>query len=238
VPEEPAVPTQRTLSHDDIIEAAIDHIDLERASPAADAGVSLLAWLEGLVTAAAIGPERTLPDEWLHKLPSRLYGDREVIGESLLELLTLKHNHILEALKCDKADYEPSFLDDAEEDELMERACMFADGFRRGMNLRRGSWAALATDASVRTSRPAALALLTIGMFMDGITPDAPDQDVLRDQRAALLPDIGGAIWQLFRFWSERTRRTPARLNPLAGLGRNAFCPCGSGLKFKRCCMN
>jgi len=37
--------------------------------------------------------------------------------------------------------------------------------------------------------------------------------------------------------WSERFAFMPAR-NPFRGVGRNDPCPCGSGKKFKRCCLD
>ena len=70
------------------------------------------------------------------------------------------------------------------------------------------------------------------------------------DLCAALLADLeargrlgGGAslgryVRALRAAYSERTAETVAPIrNPGAKIGRNDPCPCGSGRKFKRCCM-
>jgi hypothetical protein len=41
---------------------------------------------------------------------------------------------------------------------------------------------------------------------------------------------------KLRRYFSAQREPTPA-INPFKGVGRNDPCPCGSGKKFKKCCL-
>ena len=52
------------------------------------------------------------------------------------------------------------------------------------------------------------------------------------------LADALWAVYDLRDFWRERASRRPVRqVRKEAGPGRNDPCPCGSGKKFKRCCL-
>jgi uncharacterized protein YecA (UPF0149 family) len=55
---------------------------------------------------------------------------------------------------------------------------------------------------------------------------------------------IRGTLEKLFRWerWPQQAEVDPILSqpyeNPFKGVGRNDPCPCGSGKKFKRCCLN
>src|SRR3989442_5716844 len=40
------------------------------------------------------------------------------------------------------------------------------------------------------------------------------------------------------RVWDVPSRPHVPAVNPFKGIGRNDPCPCGSGKKFKKCCLN
>lgn len=216
---------------DSIITDVVDEIHSKATSVLDGEALAMLAWMEGLLTAAAIGPERTRPDEWLQALPTDLSSGPSGMGEALLGILGLRHNQILTAVKRDGEAYEPAFLDDADEHEMVPLAKEFAAGFRRGMHLRSGSWSSITRDDH------AGNALVTIAVFLkdSGTGEAATDIQENQDRR---LPYLGLAIHDIYRYWTQRRRTAPAPVNPLAKLGRNAMCPCGSGHKYKRCCMN
>jgi uncharacterized protein len=60
----------------------------------------------------------------------------------------------------------------------------------------------------------------------------------------AALDDLEPAVVAISRYWRKEWRRQSgvlrqASIRPRSlRVGRNEFCPCGSGRKYKRCCAN
>jgi uncharacterized protein len=66
---------------------------------------------------------------------------------------------------------------------------------------------------------------------------DLPDRDTTEQAQRAIAPSVRA----IHAYWLER-REPPQRSIPLRRseprIGRNEPCPCGSGKKFKHCCLN
>jgi preprotein translocase subunit SecA len=70
--------------------------------------------------------------------------------------------------------------------------------------------------------------------FCDALAETRRDQDLAwREQAQSLAGQTLGAIQAVLA-----KRQAPAAPKPAARPGRNQPCPCGSGRKFKRCCMS
>ena len=52
------------------------------------------------------------------------------------------------------------------------------------------------------------------------------------------LKDLADALLSPWRSWSYRKEERKKHHPAFKGLGRNDICPCESGLKYKRCCLN
>jgi uncharacterized protein len=94
------------------------------------------------------------------------------------------------------------------------------------------AWSALLED-----ERAKVLVVPIVG-FLGLDDPDfepADDIDQRLDEAAAFIPR---AILVLRKLATMRATRRPATdaPSPLGKLRRNKSCPCGSGLKYKRCC--
>lgn len=198
-----------------------------------------LAWLEGMLTAAAVGPARVRPTEWMHAIRGKDYVYRDAAqAQSLLSGLVLMHNCIAGEIERNGVDYEPRVLSDAPDGEKVSLAMEWAKGFFAGVFLRRESWDALLT--AQRTRLPLVIIASFLNGLLDGGNPEPADQVEERTQtREELLPMLGTAVFMLSEHWKGQSRHTkPARAAALPKVGRNEPCPCGSGRKYKKCCLD
>jgi uncharacterized protein len=104
-------------------------------------------------------------------------------------------------------------------------------GFWSAMKLAPNYWTTIAED-----ERTATFVALFTG-FMDIGEPfeEREDADEIRDEHAALLPR---ALVGMRKLALMREDKKPAlRAMQTGKLGRNEQCPCGSGKKYKRCCV-
>ena len=226
------MPLHQKRAFDDPIETVVNAIAADQLPDIEPDDRLLLAWMEGLLTAAAIGPVRTRPDEWLQMLPTDLSGADPRLAETMLMVLGLRYNQVLVRLKSKQSDYVPEFLDACEDGEEIELAKEFAAGFHSGMHLRPGAWAALRDDTSAMES------FTPIGVFLLRDDEGGSSTEKRLEAQDSLVPYIGDAVWELSRFWRRRAGRDMVAIRPSAKIGRNAHCTCGSGKKFKHCCMN
>ncbi len=192
-----------------------------------------MAWTEGVLTAAAIGPERTRPDEWARAAfgPDHTYEDAEQ-AQTSIAMLALLYNKILDDLRQMRADYAPYFLELAEDGEEIGLAVQWAEGFIRGMRLRPRAWDKLVA------SKQGKLSLAAIVVFLPGVLKSEVGPEELAAAQKDALARVGSAVFEISQYWKTHTRRAePAILDPFRKIGRNEPCPCGSGKKHKKCCL-
>ena len=124
------------------------------------------------------------------------------------------------------ADYRPLFLA-ASDKPNHDIVRTWVRGFGKAMALAPERWSSIAEDERLQP-------LLTpfIG-FLDVTDPDfepADNIDELLDEAATAIPRAAIILRKIAQF---STARAGARRSKI---GRNDPCPCGSGLKYKRCC--
>ncbi len=124
------------------------------------------------------------------------------------------------------ADYRPLFLA-ASDKPKHDIVRAWARGFGKAMALAPERWGSIAEDERLQP-----LLAPFVG-FLDIVDPDfepADDIDELLDEAAAAIPRATIILRKIAQFGTA----------PAAGrrgkIGRNDPCPCGSGLKYKRCC--
>lgn len=216
----------------DLVAAAMSSM-LEDAGHISPSDREMMAWTEGILTAAAIGPERTRPDEWAKAVfgPDRKYDDAEQ-GQASAAMLALLHNKIVDDLRHMRADYAPFFLEHAEDGEEIRLAVEWAHGFIRGMRLRGQAWDTLVASKQGKRS------LAAIVVFLPGVLKSEVGPEELAAAQKDALAWIGAAVFEISQYWKTHTRRAePAILDPFRKIGRNEPCPCGSGKKHKKCCL-
>ncbi len=146
-----------------LVAAAVSNM-LEDAGDFSPSDRGMMAWAEGILTAAAIGPERTRPDEWAKAVfgPDCTYEDAEQ-AQASVAMLALLYNKIVDDLRHMRADYAPLFLEHARDGEEIRLAAEWAQGFIRGMHLREHVWDALVA------SKQGKLSLAAIIVFLPGV---------------------------------------------------------------------
>jgi uncharacterized protein len=225
------------LSPPDPIAAAMFGVldDVAFSIGAAERG--MLAFVDGLLTAAAIGPERTFPHEWIGAIfQGHRFEDADA-AQASYALLSLMHDRILRDLRRRGGKYSPGFLDQAKDGEKIGLAHEWARGFVTGMQLRGKAWEALVDSRDARLLLVPILAFLTLE---DG-TPALPtlSAEEIAQMRREAVDLLGPAVYGVDKYWKMHGRRAgPAPAPALPKIGRNEPCPCGSGKKYKKCCLD
>jgi uncharacterized protein len=205
-------------------------------SPAAPRGAMSPMELDGYLTGIVVSPDLLLPSDWF----DGIWGQNEPTFDSLDQMKTViaavmdYYNAIIAALDAafkqieakKPADYRPLFLA-ASDKPKHEVVRTWVRGFGKAMALAPERWSSLAEDERLQ-----ALLMPFVG-FLDVKDPDfepADNIDELLDEAATAIPRAAIILRKIAQFRAERTARRRSKV------GRNDPCPCGSGLKYKRCC--
>jgi uncharacterized protein len=111
----------------------------------------------------------------------------------------------------------------------------WARGFAKGMGFHSGRWDDALEEQTVQDC------LVPMVLLDMGENPDKPELVVDYARRESLATLIPMAVHELWRYWREHETgeapvSAPFKVGPR--VGRNDPCPCGSGKKFKKCCLH
>ncbi|ERH66011.1 hypothetical protein N172_16140 [Pantoea dispersa EGD-AAK13] len=195
------------------------------------------AELDGMLTALLSGPNDIELSEWL----VAIWGGEKKIPQwanaremDRFMALTFQHfNDIAERLAEYPEQFDPLFGEQEMEGQLFTVVEDWCYGYMRGVALD-ADWAQLPA-----AQQPALQAIALHGSEeqlaqREAFTPDAFESSIEAIRPAAL---------ELHEYWQEQRMAQPdpaPQLPHFAGEknGRNDPCPCGSGKKFKQCCLN
>ena len=192
--------------------------------------------LDGYLTGIVVSPDLLRPSHWL----DRIWGEDEPAFDSLDQTQTViagvmdHYNAIIAALDAgfkqieakQRVGYRPLFLA-ASDKPNHDVVRTWVRGFGKAMALAPERWSALAEDERLQ------LLLTPFIGFLDAEDPDfepTDNIDELLDEAATAIPRATIILRKIAQFRAERTTRRRSKV------GRNDPCPCGSGLKYKRCC--
>lgn len=211
----------RTLAETDL-----ERLDLFLCGLADDA--MLLSELDGYLAGVVVCPERIMPGEWL----SPIWGEdvagfvHQAEAGEILEIVMALYNHIGRSLDR-PGQYVPHLEVDVDESFLWE---IWAQGFGKALNLRPQAWA---SQAAMPDDAAPARALLTLNsLARTAETNRRLPEDLARSLRAEAQGLIGGCVEEL-----HRARLVAEGRRARTKVGRNEPCPCGSGKKYKKCCL-
>lgn len=197
-------------------------------------GLQHMSYSNGIMTAAIVGPEVVRPSEWMPQIVD-LSGEQASIedGQLAMNMLLLDYNRISESLAKAERTYEPFLWEDEFGRDVVED---WADGFHTGIGLRADAWASMSRDEDARA------ALLPVLLFRSGsvlrseIEKADLDEQELFDAALEALPK---SVQYIHDYWSARRPEYGRTVQGTAKkIGRNEPCPCGSGRKYKKCCLN
>ena len=206
--------------------------------------------VDGFFCALACSPERIAPSDYL---PVIFGGEIEFSDESLLNetmpLLFSYWNAVVDKLRkpVQKPDdlYFPFSLKDSEGDDVDGR--LWALGFMIGVSAFPDPWEKLMEDKNKAQQ-------LTPMMIFAGQNQENPElkaEPIPEDKHAELLATMFFCLYETYEFFREEREKASHKKgfskdtvdifqSPATSLniGRNDPCHCGSGTKFKKCCLS
>jgi uncharacterized protein len=223
-------PTSKPLS-----EAELDFLEDVLSISDHDNAIMSVSELDGFLTAIVSGPNMVQPSQWLPELwggssPSPGWED-EAEMQRFISLVVQHMNSIVTALMAKPKYYVPLFNTDAQSDELILIVEDWCVGYMRGVDL--GYWPIL----------PEEMDSFLYAIALHGSEAHYDLLDTLtQEEHQETAMQIGSAVLKLHQYYlaqrspSPSSRPTIVRSGPK--VGRNDPCPCGSGKKFKQCCLH
>ncbi|MFQ6006761.1 MAG: UPF0149 family protein [Woeseia sp.] len=199
-----------------------------------DDAVLNLSEFDGFITAVVSGQKTIMPSTWM----PALWGgeDNAPVWQSLEDYqfifgLMIRHMNMTSAtLMADPIEFEPMFMESTIDGVTHWVVDEWCTGYMKGV--------ALYPISAVTISDMNEM-LAPIRQFAD---PDGWDSLKGKDHREIreLQEQIAPAARAIHAYWLAR-RTTPdaeagTYVRPEPKVGRNDPCPCGSGIKFKKCC--
>jgi uncharacterized protein len=166
-----------------------------------------------------------------------IWGDFEPVWESeedfseILMLLMRHMNGIVQTLMEDPEDFEPLYLEHIMNDESYTIVDEWCEGYYRGVELSSEAWL---------DDEEMAILLAPIFAFTEATEwsgHNFTDEEVKSIQQA-----IAPSAREIHAYWLQQRADMPPQDSPIINtepkIGRNDPCPCGSGKKFKKCCLH
>jgi uncharacterized protein len=201
-----------------------------------------LEMLDGFFAALICSPDMVPPSEYLPEIWGGDMTDNEAFRDQaelqkFLDLVMRHWNAVVHVLRSEHR-FWPLL---AEEENGVVHANDWAQGFLRGMELRRADWSELFDDESHAGLLVPVLALANEHHPDPEMRPY--NEPMNTERREQLIIGVAAAVPAIYRYFASR-RRFVARAarddtthwRSERKVGRNDPCPCGSGQKFKKCC--
>jgi uncharacterized protein len=196
------------------------------------AGVS---FVNGFITAVVVSPDAVDTAGWLSFLldvPPEELSKAEL--KPARELLKIEYQSILDSLAACDGSYSPFFWDDADGNLISQD---WAEGFLAGMELSKNAWDRALENEDLCAGLFLVFTLLRDEEFLASIEEEGGlDQEdcVLAAQEE--LPLVVQGFFEASPLGEAGRKTLPDE--PGNNVGRNDPCPCGSGKKYKKCCLN
>ncbi|WP_218644615.1 YecA/YgfB family protein [Thiomicrorhabdus cannonii] len=213
-------------------EAEFDWLDDILMKYGNDDSILDVSELDGFFTAIVSGPEVILPSQWFPALWGGEHNQPEWESDAEMQQFfkfAIHHmNFIVGMLMEQPEDFEALFNINPLRKETIYIVEEWCFGFMRGVDL--GNWPELPDE---------------VNTWLDAIALHGREEyfDVLRElsleEHQQTVADIEPAVRKLHAYWLEKRehlRPEPMRVPPK--VGRNEPCPCGSGKKYKQCCLH
>lgn len=212
----------------------LDRIDEEADTQDKDEGVLDISELDGLFTALVSGPISALPSQWLPVV----WGDFEPVWDSQEEFeeifsLMIRHMNVIAHILMEyPQEFEPMFLGREVEGNAYTIVDEWCDGYVRGVELLQDDWNAGGAE----------MADLLAPMYAFTEKTKWRGHDLDDDERETIRQAITPNARNIHAFWLERRSDHAPVAQPVRRsaprVGRNDPCPCGSGKKYKKCCLH
>lgn len=212
----------------------LEKLDDFLCSEAVDEDAMLLGTLDGFLAGVIVCPELIPPSEWLPLIwgEEAPVFDNQDQAQGILDLIMEHYNDVIRQL--DRGRYCPVYHLDLDDTAFWE---IWIEGFWQAMVLRPEAWASLAESEDEDLQRALFMLgrLVEIAQKTDDFEPMEIDEE-LENLAPDLIP-LHVEILHRARLAQAGAFAVSANQNA-PKVGRNDPCPCGSGKKYKRCCLN
>lgn len=156
-------------------------------------------------------------------------------AQHIYGLLMAYYNEVSEAFQYDPPQFELMFYQNQQGEPILDSWC---EGFMRGLDLSPDLWNEMAADDEA--------SMLLGPMITFGTDAGCDMQEEQREEFKKVSQEkwaewIERAVLAIHDYWLPYRKSQIETMTQQAAsgkIGRNAPCPCGSGKKFKHCCMN
>ncbi|MGA9572571.1 MAG: UPF0149 family protein [Lysobacterales bacterium] len=212
----------------------LDRIDDDADCEGKDEGVLGISELDGLMTAIVSGPVMVPPSQWVPHVwadfPPDWKDGHEI--QQVMSLLMRHMNSISGLLMQQPEDFEPMFEQHSDDGKTYTIVDEWCEGYMRGVALTAGAW-----DLD---SMKMKILLAPIGAFTEEkgfYAHEHCNEQEFENLQKAIAPNVR----EIHAHWlALRSDHAPAAsvIHSEPKVGRNDPCPCGSGKKFKKCCLH
>lgn len=199
-----------------------------------DEGILGISELHGFFTAIVSGPVLIQPSKWL----PAVWGDFEPEWENseefeaVFSLMMEIMNSIVTPLMDNPAEFEPIYTYGEFENNTFVIVDEWCDGYVLGISLATESWQ---LDSLDMTSLLTPILAFTNETQQEG-------HDLKKFESENIKKDIPENARKIHAYWLARRTQEEPLSQPVhhndQKTGRNDPCPCGSGKKFKKCCLH
>ncbi len=213
----------------------LDRIDDAAEMDGKDEGVLDVSELDGLMTALVSGPVVVPPSRWLPVVWRDFEPEWKTPKEfeDVFALLIRHMNGIAAALMRQPEDFLPLFLERVVEGKTYTIVDDWCEGYVQGANLTADLWGAGGREMEIMIMPMRAFTSETDWRAHE-LSSDVEIEN-LQNAIARNVREIH-AYWLARREAYAPSSTTVRRAAP--SIGRNDPCPCGSGKKFKKCCLH
>ena len=213
----------------------LDRIDENADTEGKDEGILGLSDLDGLLAAVVSGPNLIPPSQWL----PAVWGDFEPEWESeketqkvMMLMIDIMNSTALTLMESPE-DFEPLFLERVVDDKTYTIVDEWCEGYMRGVSLAQELWDSAGLEMQILLRPIKGFTHLT-----NWQAHDLPTEAEVANMRNAITPNAQAihAYWLQRREDFKPSVSTVRRESPR--IGRNDPCPCGSGKKYKKCCLH
>ncbi len=214
----------------------LQKLDRFLCSDAVGEDTMLLSELDGFLAGIVVCPDMIMPSEWLPCVWGEMDGpefDSEEQAQEILGLIMWYYNDIIAQL--DRSKYRPVYDLDTDDSIFWET---WMEGFWQAMRLRPHARDIFAQSDDKDIQR----AFFVLGRLAElaVLQPDEFEGMDIDEQLKDTAPDmIPPHVEILHRArLTQASKNAPLPFAPGQKTGRNDPCPCGSGKKFKKCCLH
>lgn len=211
------------------LSSSLEQLESFLLSDAVPEDCMTLAELDGFLASVIVCSDMIMPSEWMPEI----WGSDDPVFDTMEQAQTVtgtimsRYNDIIKELDANK--YAPIFDYDERSDETLWE--IWFDGFFRGISLRPDAWKF--TDTEIRQS-------FTVFMRLFELMHRPPHEIERLDSDEELLEIaedvIIHTVYELHKHRKSGSPNPPKPAN--RNVGGNDPCPCGSGKKFKKCCLH